>query len=134
MICVTIRTSLPVISSFGDKYLKPIVTSEPTITFTKREPEDECLILASDGLWDVLSNDLACKVASECLKEENNGGVASREDNAKPLIEDEGAEALYPSRSVLAAALLTRLALGRKSSDNISVIVVDLKRSQLSNT
>jgi protein phosphatase 2C len=36
---------------------------------------------------------------------------------------------LYPSRSMLAAALLTRLALGRRSADNISVIVVDLKRS-----
>ncbi|OMP02628.1 hypothetical protein CCACVL1_02739, partial [Corchorus capsularis] len=51
---------------------------------------------------------------------------------AGPNKEDEGSETsetLYPSRSVLAAALLTCLALGRKSSDNISVIVVDLKKS-----
>ncbi|KAF3433083.1 hypothetical protein FNV43_RR24185 [Rhamnella rubrinervis] len=114
--------------AIGDKYLKPIVTSEPEITFTKREPDDECLILASDGLWDVLSNDLACGVASECLREGNRTSSAI-ELNAGPQMEDEGAGALYPSRSALAAALLTRLALGRKSSDNISVIVVDLKRS-----
>ncbi|CAK7337137.1 unnamed protein product [Dovyalis caffra] len=107
-----------------DKYLKPVVIPEPEITITKREPEDECLILASDGLWDVLSSDLACQVARKCLREENLPFNA-----AGPQIENEGAGALYPSRSMLAAALLTRLALGRRSCDNISVIVVDLKRS-----
>ncbi|KAG6746409.1 hypothetical protein POTOM_050949 [Populus tomentosa] len=104
-----------------DEYLKPFVIPEPEITFTKRESEDDCLLLASDGLWDVLSGDLACKVARQCLREEN------RPVNAGPQIKDEGAGALYPSRSMLAAALLTRLALGRRSCDNISVIVVDLK-------
>ncbi|XP_038708682.1 probable protein phosphatase 2C 75 isoform X1 [Tripterygium wilfordii] len=111
--------------AIGDKYLKPIVTSEPETTLTKRKPEDDCLILASDGLWDVLSSDLACEVACECLRE----GSAPANLSAGPRMEDEKSSALYPARSVLAAALLTRLALGRKSSDNISVIVVDLKRS-----
>ncbi|KAM3736399.1 hypothetical protein ACB098_10G160900 [Castanea mollissima] len=115
--------------AIGDKYLKPFVTSEPEITFTKREPEDECLILASDGLWDVLSSELACDVARECLREVTPAPDAAIDLNSGPRIEDEGAGALYPSRSVLAAALLTRLALGRKSFDNISVIVVDLKKS-----
>ncbi|PSS33131.1 Protein like [Actinidia chinensis var. chinensis] len=108
--------------ALGDMYLKPIVTAEPEISFTKRDPEDECLILASDGLWDVLSNDLACEVASECLRE-GSPRDASRGLSAMPQKDDE--EALYAS----AAALLTRLALGRKSADNISVIVVDLKRT-----
>ncbi|KAF2311806.1 hypothetical protein GH714_026815 [Hevea brasiliensis] len=111
--------------AIGDKYLKPVVTSEPEITFTKREPEDECLILASDGLWDVLSSELACEVACECLQE----GSPPTLVNDRSQI-DEGNGALYPTRSILAAALLTRLALGRRSSDNISVIVVDLKRSR----
>ncbi|KAI8564684.1 hypothetical protein RHMOL_Rhmol03G0200600 [Rhododendron molle] len=108
--------------ALGDKYLKPFVISEPDITFAKRHPDDECLILASDGLWDVLSNDLACEIASVCLRE-GSPPAAPR------MQEDEGAAAaLFPSRSASAAALLTRLALGRRSSDNISVIVVDLKR------
>lgn len=98
---------------------------------TRREPEDECLILASDGLWDVLSNELACKVARECLREGTPAAAAAADCtlDSKPRRDDEGAEALYPSRSALAAALLTRLALGRKSYDNISVIVVDLRKS-----
>ncbi|XP_062073345.1 probable protein phosphatase 2C 75 isoform X2 [Humulus lupulus] len=61
--------------AIGDQYLKPIVTSEPEVTFTKREAEDECLIIASDGLWDVLSSELACEVARECLRE---GALAVR--------------------------------------------------------
>ncbi|PON60002.1 Protein phosphatase 2C [Trema orientale] len=115
--------------SIGDQYLKPIVTSEPEVTFTKREPEDECLIIASDGLWDVLSSELACEVASECLREGTSAATDPNTSAVAPQIEDEGTGALYPSRSALAAALLTRLALGRKSSDNVGVIVVNLKRS-----
>ncbi|XP_042511888.1 probable protein phosphatase 2C 75 [Macadamia integrifolia] len=112
--------------ALGDKYLKPIVISEPELTITERTPEDECLILASDGLWDVISNDLACEVAHKCLYE---GSPAARILNAEPPDRDTTAtEQIDQSRCSIAAALLTRLALGRKSSDNISVIVVDLKR------
>ncbi|EXC20871.1 putative protein phosphatase 2C 75 [Morus notabilis] len=118
--------------AIGDKYLKPIVISDPEITFSKREPEDECLIIASDGLWDVLSSELACDVARECLGEGSTSATSAIDPSTiggPPQVEEERSGALYPSRSTLAAALLTRLALGRKSSDNVSVIVVDLKRS-----
>lgn len=126
---VRVEGILAMSRAIGDRYLKPFVTSEPDITFTKREAGDECLILASDGMWDVLSNNLACEVASECLREENHAADVDL-DAGPRMVEDEGAEPLYPSRSVLAAALLTRLALGRRSSDNISVIVIDLKRNR----
>ena len=36
--------------AIGDNYLKPYVTSEPEVTITERTVDDECLILASDGL------------------------------------------------------------------------------------
>ncbi|XP_042485695.1 probable protein phosphatase 2C 75 [Macadamia integrifolia] len=114
--------------ALGDKYLKPIVISEPELTITERTPEDECLILASDGLWDVLSNELACEVARKCLHEEESSSNAARILDAEPPDGDTGTEQMNQSRCSLAAALLTRLALGRKSSDNISVIVIDLKR------
>ena len=42
--------------------------SEPEVTVTERTSEDECLILASDGLWDVVSNDTACGVVRMCLR------------------------------------------------------------------
>lgn len=89
------------------------------------------MIIASDGLWDVLSNEMACEVAHECLLESDPpvlGGSIIEMVNPEPHIEVESAGgAVYPTRSTCAAALLTRLALGRNSSDNISVIVIDLK-------
>ncbi|CAD6225294.1 unnamed protein product [Miscanthus lutarioriparius] len=90
--------------AIGDGYLKPYVSSVPEVTVTDRSDGDECLILASDGLWDVVSNEDACEVARACL----------RRGRAKWCAE--------------AAALLTKLALARRSSDNVSVVVVDLRR------
>ncbi|KAL8141489.1 hypothetical protein V2J09_014521 [Rumex salicifolius] len=100
--------------SIGDKFLKRFVTSEPEISITKRnKEEDECLILASDGVWDVISSELACEIAHSCLKEERN-------------LEGEGTTG---NQSMLVATLLTRLALGRDSCDNLSTIVVHLKNT-----
>lgn len=115
--------------STGDKYLKPLVIPEPEIFFRKRDPEDECLILASDGLWDVLSNTMAGQVARECLAEEKS--TAAGEINGSRWRSAEWTDPHFPTRSASAAGLLTRLALGRRSYDNISVIVVDLKRNQM---
>ncbi|KAK7816440.1 protein phosphatase 2c 16, partial [Quercus suber] len=40
-----------------DRYLKPWIIPEPAVMFIPRSKEDECLILASDGLWDVMTNE-----------------------------------------------------------------------------
>ena len=96
-----------------------MVTSEPEYLFTKRESGDMSLILASDGLWDVLSSERSCEVVYKC-QQEDLGLVAHRALRGG---------ALYSARTamVVAAALLVRLAIGSRSSDNISVIVVDLR-------
>ncbi|KAF9614887.1 hypothetical protein IFM89_020984 [Coptis chinensis] len=115
-------------SHIGDKYLKPVVISKPDISFTNRTSEDECLILASDGLWDVLSNEMACDVARRCLLEGNSSTNAKVLDNIRETqTTEESLNEQSQSRCSIAAALLTRLALGRRSADNISVIVIDLK-------
>lgn len=104
--------------AIGDSYLKPYVIPEPEVTITDRTAEDECLILASDGLWDVVSDQTACGVARMCLQ--------SRKAAAPPASEGDSS---YKACSD-AAILLTRLALARRSTDNVSVVVVDLRRSQ----
>ncbi|KAG8375202.1 hypothetical protein BUALT_Bualt10G0075900 [Buddleja alternifolia] len=117
--------------AIGDRFLKPYVISEPEVTFTRRDAEDEFLILASDGLWDVMSLEMTCRVARECLKDPRAevGVGSSRGFNIGPPLENDGPGTVFPSRSASAAALLTRLALARKSGDNICVVVVDLKRA-----
>ncbi|XP_027329663.1 protein phosphatase 2C 37-like [Abrus precatorius] len=109
--------------AIGDNYLKPYVISEPEVTVTERSDDDECLILGSDGLWDTVQNDTACKVVRMCLK-------------AQKLASPPGS----PGRNVAvdcsdkacsdASILLTKLALVRQSTDNVSAVVVDLRRDQ----
>ncbi|KAL8552018.1 hypothetical protein ACS0TY_000904 [Phlomoides rotata] len=103
--------------AIGDDYLKPYVIPEPEVTITDRTAEDECIILASDGLWDVVSNQTACGVARMCLQSRRSAAGAAERESSDRACSD-------------AAMLLTRLALARRSSDNVSVVVVDLKRRQ----
>lgn len=50
--------------AFGGKDLKPFgLISEPTISVTNREPQFLGFILASDGLWDVITADQAAQIA-----------------------------------------------------------------------
>ncbi|OAY77206.1 putative protein phosphatase 2C 9 [Ananas comosus] len=104
--------------AIGDSFLKPYVISEPEVTVTEREEGDECLMLASDGLWDVVTNEMACSVARMCLR-----GAAS---TSQVGVRADGAEGDKVCSD--AAMLLTKLALARRSADNVSVVVVDLKR------
>ncbi|KAB5524141.1 hypothetical protein DKX38_021890 [Salix brachista] len=100
--------------SIGDEYLKPFVSSKPEVTVIDRTENDEFIILASDGLWDVITNESACRVTKRCLSgrtRRRSQGVGSERGGAAE-----------------AAAVLTELAMARGSKDNISVIVVELKK------
>ncbi|OIW04071.1 hypothetical protein TanjilG_00631 [Lupinus angustifolius] len=108
--------------AIGDNYLKPYVISEPEVTVTERSEEDECLILASDGLWDVVSNDTACGVVRMCLKAQQK--AVSPPGSPGSYMAAEGSDKACSDASIL----LTKLALARHSSDNVSVVVVDLRR------
>ncbi|KAK3434417.1 hypothetical protein EUGRSUZ_D01901 [Eucalyptus grandis] len=54
-------------SSIGDYYLKQYVMAEPEVTVGKRTKLDDFLVIASNGLWDALSNEVACQVVRRCL-------------------------------------------------------------------
>ncbi|KAL6285430.1 hypothetical protein ACE6H2_009820 [Prunus campanulata] len=104
--------------SIGDRYLKPWIIPEPEVMNVPRARDDECLILASDGLWDVMTNEEVCEVARRriLLWHKKNGvtALAERGTGVDPAAQE-------------AAAYLSTLALQKGSRDNISVIVVDLK-------
>ncbi|KAI4334564.1 hypothetical protein L6164_019240 [Bauhinia variegata] len=88
-----------------------------------RTAEDECLILASDGLWDVVTNEMACGVARMCLRGRSHAGV-----DLERRAEGVTASELSDKACSDASMLLTKLALARHSTDNVSVVVVDLRR------
>ena len=76
---------------------------ELQVTILLRRPDDEILLLASDGLWDVLNNQEACTLAKRCLRRARQRG-ASRQSAAR-----------------IAATVLTRAAVDRGSRDNVTV-------------
>ncbi|KAI5324722.1 hypothetical protein L3X38_033795 [Prunus dulcis] len=91
-----------------------------TVMVTKRTEDDEFLILASDGMWDVISNEVTCKVVNKCLDGSIGRISIYEEDHYHDHVQSH-------SRSE-AAAVLADLAMARGSKDNISVIVVPYKK------
>lgn len=102
----------------GDRYLKPWIIPDPEVMFVPRTREDDCLVLASDGLWDVMTNEEVCDLARKriLLWHKNNGVTL-------PLERGEGID---PAAQA-AAEYLSNRALQKGSKDNISVVVIDLK-------
>ena len=98
--------------------MKPWIIPQPEVMIIPRARDDECLVLASDGLWDVMTNEEACEVARRriLLWHKKNGPITN-------LNRGQGAD---PAAHA-AAEYLSMLALQKGSKDNISVIVVDLK-------
>ncbi|KAG2259543.1 hypothetical protein Bca52824_078837 [Brassica carinata] len=104
--------------SIGDEYLKPYVIPDPEVTFMPRAKEDDCLILASDGLWDVMSNQEACKFARKRI-------LIWHKKNEAMSLDERGVGEDHACQS--AADYLSKLALRKGSKDNVSIIVIDLK-------
>ncbi|KAL2534931.1 Protein kinase and PP2C-like domain-containing protein [Abeliophyllum distichum] len=92
------HAALQVTRSIGDDDLKPAVTAEPEITETILSMEDEYLVMASDGLWDVVTNTDVVSIIRDTVKEP---GMCSKR--------------------------LATEAAARGSKDNITVIVVFLR-------
>lgn len=142
--------------AIGDSYLKPFVISDPEVRVVERnDGEDEFLILASDGLWDVVSNEVACNVVRACLRSRpapprgapeqgsptsnlspRQSSGSSGEDEAESgdgaNSDDSDGEGAEDKTCADAAILLTKIALARQTADNVSVVVVNLRRRQRS--
>jgi protein phosphatase 2C len=74
-----------------------------------RSRDDEFLLLASDGLWDVFSNADAADLAARCIGRAGERGAGRR------------------AALRIAASVLTKAAVDRGSKDNVTVVVVDLR-------
>uniref|UniRef100_A0ACD5WVQ9 Uncharacterized protein n=2 Tax=Avena sativa TaxID=4498 RepID=A0ACD5WVQ9_AVESA len=90
--------ALQVTRSIGDDDLKPAVTALPEIIETDLSTDDEFLVMASDGLWDVVGNEDVLSIIKDTVKEP---GMCSKR--------------------------LATEAASRGSKDNITVIVVFLR-------
>lgn len=92
---------LAVSRAFGDRLLKRFVVADPDILEAELGAEDRVLILATDGLWDVISNEEAIRLIRH---------IGEAEAAAKKLTDE---------------------AFARGSSDNISCVVVQFKYDEV---
>jgi protein phosphatase 2C len=121
--CCTFNTPISYFS--GDRYLKPWIIPVPEVTILARAKDDECLILASDGLWDVMSNEEACEMARKrILLWHKKNGTSS--DSLASASAERGGDLVDPA-SQAAAEYLSKQALRKGSKDNITIVVIDLK-------
>ncbi|KAL6896810.1 hypothetical protein ACP4OV_007382 [Aristida adscensionis] len=105
-----VQGSLAVTRGIGDAHLKPWVAAEPETAALPVDAECEFLVLASDGLWDKVDDQEAVDVA-------------------RPLCGDGGAGRCKSSRQLAAACRrLVELAASRGSTDDISVLVIQMHR------
>ncbi|KAL2317478.1 hypothetical protein Fmac_031354 [Flemingia macrophylla] len=98
-----IQGSLAVSRGIGDRHLKQWVTAEPETKVLKIEPEHDLLILASDGLWDKVSNQEAVDIARSFFVGNNK------------------------SQPMLACKKLVDLSVSRGSLDDTSVMLIKLE-------
>eukprot|EP00252_Welwitschia_mirabilis_P012958 TRINITY_DN2861_c0_g1_i1.p1 TRINITY_DN2861_c0_g1~~TRINITY_DN2861_c0_g1_i1.p1 ORF type:complete len:485 (+),score=117.17 TRINITY_DN2861_c0_g1_i1:163-1617(+) len=78
-----VQGTLAVSRSIGDSHLKEWVSAEPDIKELQIQPDCEFLILASDGLWEKVSNQEAVDIVRALhIKNENE---SPRTGNATPL-------------------------------------------------
>eukprot|EP00457_Paulinella_chromatophora_P012257 gb/GEZN01012455.1/.p1 GENE.gb/GEZN01012455.1/~~gb/GEZN01012455.1/.p1 ORF type:complete len:298 (+),score=29.77 gb/GEZN01012455.1/:103-996(+) len=92
---------LAVTRAIGDRRLKKYVSAVPEVVSHQLREGDDFLILATDGVWDVLTNEQACNLVESC------------KENVRA-----------------AARKITETASARGSTDNITTIVVDLRSHQ----
>lgn len=85
---------LAVARAFGDKSLKRHLSSDPDVAIELIDNDVDLIILASDGLWKVMSN----QEAVDCIKNMKDAKAAAKH--------------------------LSEVAIARKSKDDISCIVV----------
>ncbi len=103
-----VNGELSVSRAIGDvRYSEFGVTHVPTCSEVARTEDMALLILACDGVWDVLDDNAAAKAVWECVEKK------------KKTVQE-------------AAQSLVELAFKKGSMDNLSCVVVDLRAGQLS--
>ena len=99
-------SDLSVSKSFGDMDALPFVSHKPDVFKYKLNKNDKFLILACDGLWDVISNQDACNFVLDNI---NSSDITSNNiSNSNKNI----------------AFNLANYAINNGSTDNVSIIII----------
>eukprot|EP00899_Mesostigma_viride_P015641 jgi/Mesvir1/24078/Mv10800-RA.1 len=111
---------LAISRSLGDLDFKSpaqVISPVPDVMITRLQPEHDFIIMASDGLWDVVEDALAVRTVRQILYGAETASRASALNSNKAV-------AGRDPRAMLAAETLVGLALKQGSMDNVTVIIV----------
>lgn len=121
--------SLAVARALGDLYLKEgsgvnrkrSVIPDPEITSFRTQADDEFIIVASDGLWDVMASQPAVDMVREQLSKAIPGGTSASGAMSKEIVQD------HLSR--IADMMANHASKNLGSSDNVTVQLLLLRRT-----
>ena len=112
----------------------PYLTAKPVVTHHHLQPHDKFLILATDGLWDMLSNEQAVGLVADFLKQQSKDkgkkAVGDAADSQSELLEHNAATHLIRhalggnDHSFVAQMLLVPDQYRRMWRDDITVTVL----------
>jgi serine/threonine protein phosphatase PrpC len=139
-----INGNLAVSRAFGDRLETPFVSDQPDVTQFEREHEtDRFIIIASDGLWDVMTSQEAVRFVQQILAGsvgalgaggEVKGGMKTRRPSrslSKWMRTYSGdtsmVRAVLDTRKAKIAKYLVEESLRRGTADNVTVIVIWLR-------
>jgi len=97
-----VNGQLAVSRAIGDGEYKPLISAQPDVTTIACNGSEDFLVIACDGLWDMVTPEEAAELVYQHIKEEDS--------NLDGL-----------------AHFLAKVAVNRGSADNITIIVVLLK-------
>ena len=110
-----VNGNLAISRSIGDKDEKPYICSEPTIKrFDWEHAHDEFVVVATDGLWDVLESDECVNFVHSALKVGEESWSGKQHDF----------QAIYRRRKQCMAQYLAEEAMRRGSLDNVAVAIL----------
>jgi protein phosphatase 1L len=99
---------LAVTRSIGDRLLKHIIIPQPEIQVTQLSPDDEFVVLATDGLWDYMTEEEVATFIRTAVQ-------------TRP-------------REEVSGALIEHVVSGKNSKDNVTVIIVFFDHSSSSSS
>jgi len=112
---------LSVSRSFGDLDNTPYVTHIPDVFHYPMEYADDFMIMACDGLWDVLGNEEAINFVRDHIL--NNHVYTYNIPHLYPSHHNDGSNNI--------AKKIAEYAIARGSTDNISVIIVIFRKNNI---
>lgn len=93
-----------------DPYTPPYVSHRPDMTHVRLDPQDKFVIVASDGVWDFLSDEEAVRIVGDCLSNNQPPHHAPGASRNSSSSSSSGASASEVAARVLVEATLRRAA------------------------